>query len=129
MYFSAAALARKIEKLATESWKKTNLSPAHAYLLMVVIDDPGIQPGELAKELMLQPSTVSRFIEKLETKKLLVRIVSGKITNVYPTPKAKDMLPTLKESVGHFYQTYATILGKEMSSELVTNMNIITDKL
>ena len=129
MYFSSAALARKIEKLATVSWKKTHLAPGHAYLLMIVLAEPGIQPGELAKELQLKPSTITRFIQKLEEKKLLVRTVSGKITNVYPTPKAKEMQPLLKECISHFYQSYVDILGKEESSGLVTQMNNISDRL
>src|SRR4249919_1819869 len=91
MYFSANALARKIEKMALESWKPVNLSPSHAYLLMAVIEEPGIQPGMLAKELQLQPSTITRLIEKLEEKRLVVRTTGGKSTNVYPTPKGKDL--------------------------------------
>ncbi len=129
MYFSTAALARKIEKLATESWKQVNLAPAHAYLLMYVIDQPGVQPGDIAKELMLQPSTITRFIEKLEDKKLVTRTVVGKTTNVYATNNAIKMLPKLKICSNEFYTNYATILGKTASSELVNTMNLITDKL
>src|SRR3954464_11211675 len=51
MYFVSGALSRKIEKLATESWKKVGLSPSHAYLLMMVIEEPGVQPTDLSKEL------------------------------------------------------------------------------
>lgn len=64
LYFSDNALARKVEKLATESWKKINLSPSHAYLLMMVLDEP----GAIAKEMQLTPSTIIRLIEKLEEK-------------------------------------------------------------
>src|SRR6185312_10666430 len=91
LYFSSNALARKVEKLAQESWKPVGLSPSHAYLLMIVIEDPGVQPGTLANELQLQPSTITRLIEKLEQKKLVVRVMEGKITNVYPTSKAKEL--------------------------------------
>ena len=129
MYFSANALARKMEKLAGESWKKVDLSPSHAYLLMIVIDDPGVQPGMLSEELQLTPSTITRLIEKLEEKKLLVRTTAGKVTNVYPTPKGKDMLPKLKECVNHFFNAYSKILGREESLQLTQNMHKLTDKL
>ncbi|MGL5946450.1 MAG: MarR family winged helix-turn-helix transcriptional regulator, partial [Sediminibacterium sp.] len=85
LYFTSSALARKVEKLAIESWKKVDLSPSHAYLLMLVLDEPGMQPGVLAEELQLSPSTITRLIEKLELKKLVIRTTEGKITNVYPT--------------------------------------------
>ena len=129
LYFTANALARKIDKLAKESWSKVNLSPSHAYLLMMAIEEPGIQPSALADHLQLQPSTISRLVEKLETVKLVVRTTEGKITNVYPTPKGKELLPKLKECLNEFYSSYASILGREESAKLVLSMSKIADKL
>jgi DNA-binding MarR family transcriptional regulator len=129
LYFTANALARKIEKLAMESWSKVDLSPSHAYLLMLVAEDPGIQPTSLSEHLQLQPSTITRLLEKLERKKLLVRTYEGKLTNVYATPKGKDLLPKLKECLNEFYSRYSEILGKEESARLVQNMGRIADKL
>jgi len=129
MYFVSNALARKIEKIAVDSWEKVNLSPSHAYLLMLAIEEPGIQPMSLSEELHLKPSTITRLIEKLEEKKLLVRTYEGKLTNVYPTPKAKELLPKLKQCVSDFYESYSSVLGKEESARLVQSMNRIADKL
>ncbi len=129
MYFSSNALARKMEKLANESWKKVDLSPSHAYLLMIAIEDPGVQPGALSNEMQLTPSTVTRLIEKLEEKKLLVRTTKGKMTNVYPTPKAKQLFPKLKKCVHDFFNAYAKILGKEESLKLLQIMHKLSDKL
>jgi len=129
LYFTTNALARKIEKLAQESWSKVDLSPSHAYLLMLAIEEPGIQPTGLAEHLQLQPSTITRLVEKLEEKKLLVRTTEGKITNVYPTPKGKDMLPRLRECLNEFYNSYSAILGKEESAKLVQSIGRFADKL
>jgi DNA-binding MarR family transcriptional regulator len=129
LYFTANALARKVEKLALESWSKVGLSPSHAYLLMLVAEAPGIQPTGLSEHLQLQPSTITRLIEKLERKKLLIRTYEGKLTNVYPTPKGKEMLPRLKECLNEFYGRYSEILGKDESAKLVQNMGRIADKL
>lgn len=129
MYFTSNALARKMEKLANESWQKVNLSASHAYLLMLVIEEPGIQPSALVEQLLLTPSTITRLIEKLEEKKLVVRTAEGKTTNVYPTPKAKKMLPDLNQCLEHFYQTYSSVLGKEESSKMAGNINKLIDKL
>ena len=129
LYFSANALARKVEKLATESWEKIGLAPSHAYLLMMVLDEPGTQPGTIAKEMQLTPSTITRLIEKLEGKKLVVRTTEGKITNVYATPEATELLPKMKACLNEFYQKYVEILGEEESGRMVQNMNKLTDKL
>ncbi len=65
MYFASGALARKIEKIAMRAWAPVGLSPSHAYLLMIVIDEPGVQPSDLVEELLLTPSTITRLMEKL----------------------------------------------------------------
>ncbi len=129
MYFVSNALARKIEKLSISVWKKTNLSPSHAYLLMIVLDEPGVHPGSLSSELHLTPSTITRLIEKLEEKKLVTRTTEGKTTAVYPTSKAKDIRLLLKECAEEFAKKYVAVLGKEESSRLVQNMIKIADKL
>src|SRR5829696_1696000 len=107
LYFTSAALARKVEKLAIESWKKVDLSPSHAYLLAAVLEEPGIQPTALSEHLQLQPSTITRLVEKLEEKKLVVRTTEGKITNVYPTPKAKELQPRMNSCMKEFSEKYS----------------------
>lgn len=129
LYFTANALARKVEKLARESWKPVDLSPSHAYLLMMVIAQPGVQPGAIGEELQLQPSTITRLIEKLEQRKLVVRITEGKLTNVYATPAGKALQPQLQDCQIHFYKTYSAILGKESSGALVKAMGAVADQL
>lgn len=129
MYFAANALARRMEKMAEASWKKVKLSPSHGYLLMMVVDFPGIQPSALVEELLLAPSTITRLIEKLEEKKLVTRKTEGKITNIYPTRKAKVLRPLLQTCLVEFYENYCAVLGKEESANLVHAMNDLTDKL
>ncbi len=129
LYFTANALARKIEKLATESWKKLDLSPSHAYLLLLVLEEPGMQAGQIAEQLQLTPSTITRLIEKLEERKLVIRAAEGKLTNVYPSQKGKDMKPQLKHCVDEFYEKCVKILGKEESKTFIRHMNVMADKL
>jgi DNA-binding MarR family transcriptional regulator len=128
-YFSSNALARKLEKMAQESWKPVGLSPSHGYLLITVVEEPGVKPGELAAQLQLQPSTITRLIEKLEEKKLVVRTSEGKVTNVYPTPKAKELYNKMKACVEHFYACHSALVGKDEGHKLVQAMNKVSDKL
>jgi DNA-binding MarR family transcriptional regulator len=129
LYFSANALARKTEKLALESWSKVGLSPSHGYLLMLVIDQPGIQPTMIASWLHLTPSTVTRLILKLERMKLLHRTTEGKSTNVHPTVKGKNLLPKLKACQQEFVARYGSILGEQESLRLALQMVSVADKL
>lgn len=129
LYFASSALSRKVEKMAAECWAPVGLSPSHGYLLMIVIEEPGVQPSFLVEQLQLTPSTITRLIEKLEEKKLVIRSTEGKITNVYPTPKGKEMLPALKACGQNFHVRYTAQLGDAESHALVSSICQMTDKL
>jgi DNA-binding MarR family transcriptional regulator len=129
LYFTTNALARKVEKLALESWKPVGLSPSHAYLLLAVLDEPGVQPTQLAAQLQLQPSTITRLIEKLEGVKLVVRTTEGRLTNVYPTRKAKELQPKMQDCLEHFYRRCSAVFSKEESGKLVQTISSAADKL
>ena len=115
--------------MAEESWKKIGLAPSHAYLLTLAINEPGIQAGEIAQQLQLTPSTITRLIQKLEAKKLVVRVSEGKTTLVYPTAKSRSLYPKMQECLSEFYEKYTAILGKEESTRFIRNINILNDKL
>lgn len=129
LYFVSSALSRKVEKMATESWKPAGLSPSHGYLLMIVIEEPGVHPGFLVEQLQLSPSTITRLIEKLEEKKLVVRTTEGKTTHVFPTTKGIEMLPVLKACVDDFHHRYSMALTEADTDQLVTAMLGVADKL
>lgn len=129
VYFASGALARKVERLATECWEPVGLSPSHGYLLLMVLDEPGIQPNKLVKELLLSPSTITRLTDKLEAKNLVSRTSEGKVINIYPTELAKSLEPKMKSCISCFSQMYGDILGEEDSSTLTKVLNKVTDRL
>jgi len=129
MYFISAAFARKVERLAVTSWKEVNLSPSIAYLLMLVIEEPGCQPTYIGHHLHLKPSTVTRFVEKLEERKLIVRTTEGKLTNIYPTPKGKEMYPELKKCLQDFMSRYDKLIEKNEATKLLDTMRKVADKI
>ena len=104
MYWASAALARKVNKLAEDAWAPIGLAPGQAYLLSLILDQPGRQPLDLSEELHLAPSTITRFVEKLEENKLVVRIAEGKTTSVYPTQKAKGLTEEINKCKSTFHQ-------------------------
>ncbi len=129
LYFAANTLARKIEKLAIECWKPADLPPSHAYLLMMVLEEPGLHPGRIASHLQLSPSTITRLIEKLEERNLVLRKIVGRTTKVYPSNNGIILFPILRSCLAEFYTNSCGIIGKSESEKIVADMCLIADKL
>ncbi len=120
LYYSANALGRAMTRMAVEEFAITGLSPSHAFLLMAVNDNPGIQPGNISNQMQLSPSTVTRLIEKMESKGFVERKVAGKFTEVYPTNLSQQMDMKLKKAWANLYKRYSGLLGEDAGKELTT---------
>ncbi|WP_219835607.1 MarR family winged helix-turn-helix transcriptional regulator [Paenibacillus sp. R14(2021)] len=115
LFFNANRLSRIVTKLAEEEFAVTGLSPMYGYLIRIVNGRPGITQKLLAEMLYITPSTLTRFIDKLEGKKLVTRKVQGKTVLVYPTEKGIALEPTIRSASIQFKAKYEQILGKEVS--------------
>ena len=111
LFFSANTLTRTLLKLAEKEFKPLKLSPAHASLLLAVYDSPGITPKKLSQVLNLSPSTITRFLDSLEKKKLLQRKIKGKSAFISPTKKGLEIKPAVAQAYQHFFNSYNEILG------------------
>jgi DNA-binding MarR family transcriptional regulator len=112
LYYSANALARNITGLADQAFVRTGLAPSLGFLLISVIRKPGIQPSELAGVMMLDPSTVTRMVEKLQGKGLVDREVQGRTTRVSPTEAGRALLPDLEGALEKLQADCRSLLGE-----------------
>ena len=130
-YFTSASFARVISQMAEEECQLggTGLSPAHVYLIILVNDNEGISPSELAQKLNLAPSTITRMIDKLVTKGILERKIEGKNSMTYPTEKSLEMQKYIVETFQRLYKRFTDILGKKDGYKLIKMINEATAKL
>jgi len=115
--------------MAEEAFSTTGLAPSYAFLMMSINKDPGLHPTELSEIMMLMPSTVTRLIEKLESRGLAERKYEGKYTFVLPTKKGKELVPILEEAWLTLYGEYSTILGEKKSIDLTHQIFQAVEKL
>ncbi len=122
LYYASNALTRKITRMAEKAYKPLGMAPSYAFLLMTVIRRPGINAGEIASIMQLQPSTVTRFVEKLEKEKYVQRVQDGKFVAVFPLKQAQAIEEELKNAWFSLYTAYTSLLGEEDAARLTSGI-------
>jgi DNA-binding MarR family transcriptional regulator len=120
--YAANALARTITRLSDDAFARTGLAPSLGYVLMTVQRKPGIQPSEVAEITMLDPSTVTRLVEKLQAKGLVRRETQGRTALIHPTPAGLALVPDLLAAWDQVFQTCAERLGPEPTRALAAQL-------
>ncbi|WP_088072097.1 MarR family winged helix-turn-helix transcriptional regulator [Gottfriedia luciferensis] len=118
LYFTANHLARLMNKMAEEEFAPLGISPTYAFLLMAVNEQPNITQTELSNILHIAPSTTTRFVEKLEVKKLVERKSEGKLTLVNLTEKGILIQDEIKKCWKNLYGRYVEILGEDVAKQI-----------
>ncbi len=122
LYFNLNALTRRVNKIWDTAFKSLNLSPAHAYLLRLVVAQPGIGQQLIATELNLEKSTVTRFVDALSNKGYLKRVKSGREQLIYPSDKTKKIAQQLEQQGQELYELMVNNLGQHDLSTLVSDI-------
>jgi len=130
LFFSSASFARNMSKLAEEAFAKTGWSSSHAFVMITVNrSDEGVTPTEIARELHLTPSTVTRLIDKLVQKEMVKRQFEGKHSLVSATEKSKAINDELMAAWNTLYGRYQDLLGKAFSDGLAEQLYDASEKI
>ncbi len=121
LFHSSNALNRLLGNMADEAFRGLGLTSSYAFLIMIVHEQPGVQPKELSEKLQLTPSTITRLVEKMEYRGLLERSSNGRATHVSLTDKGEELIPKLEEAWGNLQEKYTSILG-DRYTEVLTEM-------
>ncbi len=129
LYFNINSLTRKINKIWDQAFSELGLSPAHAYLLRLVLEMPSISQKEIAEELNLEKSTVTRFIDNLQQRGYLKRTKTGREQIIKPTAAAKKLEQQLNEKGDLLYRKMTKAIGQSSLIELVGQLRHSSTKL
>lgn len=86
IYFNLSSLTRKITRIWQEEFSPLGLSPSHGYLLAAMAANPAASQKELSATMELDASTITRFIDALDRKKLIEKTSTGKGARFKLTP-------------------------------------------
>ena len=125
LYFNSNALARTVTRIWSDAYKTFGLSPPHAFLLRVVLAKPGLMQRELAGELSLSRSTVTRFLDSLEDRGFLTRKMAakdGREIQVYPTKQAQAIHKELDQTGKKLTRLMRQLIDQTELSMTISNL-------
>jgi DNA-binding MarR family transcriptional regulator len=129
LYFNVNTLARRVNRIWDQAFADLELSPAHAYLLRLVLSQPGISQKDIAGELRLEKSTVTRFIDALEHGGYLKRSKVGREQIISPTRAATKVEKELNRRGDALYRQMLDEVGKTALVGLVRDLRETSHKL
>lgn len=124
LYFLASAFSRKLSAESDDVFATMGMASSHALILMLVDEQPEIQPNQLAKILYLKPSTITRLVQKLERRGLLERSSEGRASYITCTPEGEEAAGKVREHWNELMESKKEELGErytEVLSEMITN--------
>lgn len=129
MYFTVSRLDRIVTKMAEDEFRIAGLSPTYAYLLMAVDEKEGISQKELGAILHLQPSTVTRLVEKLVVNDLVYTRMEGRMSLIYTSPKGKQLIPVIHNCWESLRGKYNSLLGGQQGDQLAMQLHQVCERL
>jgi len=121
LYFNSNAMVRQLNQVWDSAYQVAGLSAPHAYLLRLICHHPGISQKQVATELSLEKSTVTRFVAVLFEKGLLKRKTGsdGREVLLQATARGKRLGVELDEIGNNLYKRVRKQLGADQFDELV----------
>ncbi|MEK8090408.1 MarR family winged helix-turn-helix transcriptional regulator [Thermithiobacillus plumbiphilus] len=132
IYFNINALARAVNRVWEREFGRFGLSAAHAYTLRYVLANPGQTQTKIAEELGLAKSTVSRFVNDLVTKQLLLRSPlpeDRREMGVFPTQRGTELHAELEETGKQLYLQMRDLIRPSNFDELVAGARAARSKI
>ncbi len=123
VFFNSNALVRKLNQRWEHAYSELNIAPSHGCFLRLVLQNPGMTQTEICEALVLEKSTVARFVDKLMHDGWVTRIANKDDKRqkcVHPTEKLHDIEPILLRISDDLYDEMKGILGSDELNEFVT---------
>ena len=112
LYHSAAALGRSLTRMAESNFHHIEVTPTMGFILMSANAAPGISIADLAYVHQLDPSTISRTLDKLASERFIVRSAESKLVQVFLTPKGSRKAAEATSAWEKLRLDYSLLLGE-----------------
>lgn len=124
-------ISRCAHAYRSDSLEGSGLGASHYFYVMQVCANPGISQEQLAKNLYINKSSVTRAIAALEENGFVERRPceeDKRVTRVYPTDKATEILPEVRRIARAWNSFLLADLEEEKKTRFLATLDKITQK-
>lgn len=121
LFFNSNGLVRKLNRIWDAAYQDAGLSAPHAYMLRMVAAEPSLTQKEIAEQLQLEKSTITRFTNILIEKGLVVKqgTEDGRQNSLVATVKGKQLAVKLNKIGDGLYKKMQNQLGEKQFEQVV----------
>lgn len=126
LFFNSNGLVRKLNRIWDDAYKESGLSAPHAYMLRMIAAEPNLMQKEIAEQLQLEKSTITRFTTILIEKKLIVKQATedGRQNSLVATAKGKQLATKLNKIGDGLYKKMQKQLGDKQFEQVVKQIKM-----
>lgn len=105
------SFSRDVSRYFDDYFKQHNLATPYIELLLLIDERENISQKEISKELNLAPSTITRFINKLNKRGLVEKKMNGRMATIRLSKKGNELVPVLRTSYNKAMENLRKKLG------------------
>lgn len=119
IFFTANSLLKTIQEIMEPGFQQLGISSSYAYMILTIEQHENIGTVELANELNLKPSTVTRLVDKMVIQGYVTRKSVGKRTRINCSLKGKMFAKQIIHTMGRMRSE----MEEKMGTETMQNIN------
>lgn len=113
MHSEANSFSREITRHFDSYFEEYDLATSYVELLLKLLDKEESSQNELAVEMNLAPSTITRFVNKLVKKGFVQKKKDGRTAVITLSKKGQSSVPELKNRFGKAVADLEGVLGEK----------------
>jgi len=131
LFFNSNGFVRKLNRIWDAAYQEVGLSAPHAYMLRMVAAEPNLMQKDIAEQLQLEKSTITRFTNILIEKGLIVKqgTADGRQNSLVATAKGKQLAIKLDKIGDGLYKKMQKQLGVTQFDKVVKQIKSATKLL
>lgn len=110
---SVNSFSRTLSSFFDERLSRFNLATSYIELMIVMKENDSVSQKEIADQLSLAPSTITRFVDKLKKEKYITKKRDGRNMTIELTPKGRQISSEMDNEYRAVVEEIRTLMGEK----------------